>query len=67
MPTRGDGGSCPSTWPVPADAHRRCAHPQLLLEIIWHFKHYTGRGVMKFYEYGVALAKVLDIDVVVLF
>merc|ERR1712048_256613 len=26
-------------------------------EIIWHCKHYTGRGVMKFYENGEALAK----------
>jgi succinate dehydrogenase/fumarate reductase flavoprotein subunit len=25
-------------------------------EIIWHCKHYTGRGVMKFYENGRALA-----------
>jgi succinate dehydrogenase/fumarate reductase flavoprotein subunit len=25
-------------------------------EIIWHCKHYTGRGVMKFYENGKALA-----------
>merc|ERR1712217_597107 len=26
-------------------------------EIIWHCKHYTGRGVMKFYESGAELAK----------
>jgi len=26
-------------------------------EISWHCKHYTGRGVMKFYENGAALAK----------
>merc|ERR1712100_198874 len=26
-------------------------------EIIWHCKHYTGRGVMKYYETGEALAK----------
>merc|ERR1719217_1125469 len=26
-------------------------------EIIWHCKHYTGRGVMKFYESGAAFAK----------
>jgi len=26
-------------------------------EIIWHCKHYTGRGVMKYYESGEALAK----------
>merc|ERR1719183_2726527 len=30
-------------------------------EIIWHCKHYTGRGVMKFYESGEAFAK--DINV----
>merc|ERR1711988_2079875 len=26
-------------------------------EIMWHCKHYTGRGVMKFYENGAELAK----------
>ena len=26
-------------------------------EIAWHCKHYTGRGVMKFYESGAALAQ----------
>merc|ERR1719229_1319255 len=26
-------------------------------EIIWHCKHYTGRGVMKFYQNGAALAQ----------
>ena len=26
-------------------------------EIIWHAKHYTGRGVMKFYPSGEDLAK----------
>merc|ERR1719436_2211136 len=35
-------------------------------EIIWHCKHYTGRGVMKYYESGVALAKDMGIDVQVL-
>merc|ERR1712136_677436 len=30
-------------------------------EIAWHCKHYTGRGVMKFYESGAALA--LDMGV----
>ena len=30
-------------------------------EIHWHCKHYTGRGVMKFYESGEAFAK--DINV----
>merc|ERR1712217_985259 len=35
-------------------------------EMIWHAKHYTGRGVMKYYESGVALAKDMGIDVQVL-
>merc|ERR1712050_615393 len=35
-------------------------------EMIWHAKHYTGRGVMKHYESGVALAKDMGIDVQVL-
>merc|ERR1712127_758595 len=34
--------------------------------IIWHCKHYTGRGVMKFYESGAALAKEMGISVSVL-
>merc|ERR1712172_250649 len=32
-------------------------------EIIWHCKHYTGRGVMKFYESGTDLAKDMGISV----
>merc|ERR1719195_2464091 len=35
-------------------------------EIIWHCKHYTGRGVMKFYESGEALAKDMGVPVSVL-
>merc|ERR1719272_407625 len=35
-------------------------------EILWHCKHYTGRGVMKFYETGDALAKDMGIQVSVL-
>merc|ERR1712078_278455 len=35
-------------------------------EIIWHCKHYTGRGVMKYYETGEALAKDMGIPVSVL-
>merc|ERR1711933_381441 len=31
-------------------------------EIMWHCKHYTGRGVMKFYESGEALAKDMGIS-----
>ncbi len=32
-------------------------------EIIWHCKHYTGRGVMKYYESGAALAKDMGVPV----
>jgi flavocytochrome c len=35
-------------------------------EIHWHCKHYTGRGVMKFYESGAALAKDMGIQLQVL-
>merc|ERR1712060_657644 len=35
-------------------------------EMIWHAKHYTGRGVMKHGEDGNALAKDMGIDVKVL-
>jgi len=35
-------------------------------EIHWHCKHYTGRGVMKFYESGAALAADMGISVSVL-
>lgn len=30
-------------------------------EIIWHCKHYTGRGVMKFYESGKAFAQDMNV------
>merc|ERR1712157_311309 len=35
-------------------------------EIIWHAKHYTGRGVMKYYESGEALAKDMGVPLSVL-
>merc|ERR1719192_1674578 len=35
-------------------------------EIHWHCKHYTGRGVMKFYPTGVDLAKDMGVSVSVL-
>jgi len=35
---------------------RLCLNKAASDEIIWHAKHYTGRGVMKFYESGAALA-----------
>merc|ERR1711941_165681 len=31
-------------------------------EIIWHCKHYTGRGVMKYYDSGKALAADMGIS-----
>merc|ERR1719323_2277116 len=36
---------------------RLCLNKAASEEIIWHCKHYTGRGVMKFYENGEALAQ----------
>jgi len=35
---------------------RLCLNKAASDEIIWHCKHYTGRGVMKVYENGAALA-----------
>ena len=36
---------------------RLCLNKAAADEIIWHAKHYTGRGVMKFYPTGEDLAK----------
>merc|ERR1712216_565668 len=36
---------------------RLCLNKAAGEEIIWHCKHYTGRGVMKFYETGAKLAE----------
>merc|ERR1719215_139435 len=36
---------------------RLCLNKAASEEIIWHCKHYTGRGVMKYYKSGEALAK----------
>merc|ERR1719221_38484 len=36
---------------------RLCLNKAASEEIHWHCKHYTGRGVMKFYETGADLAK----------
>merc|ERR1719207_199427 len=41
---------------------RLCLNKAASDEIIWHCKHYTGRGVMKFYENGAALAKDMGIS-----
>jgi len=40
---------------------RLCLNKAAGEEIIWHCKHYTGRGVMKFYESGADLAKDMGI------
>merc|ERR1711874_271909 len=36
---------------------RLCLNKAASDEIIWHCKHYTGRGVMKYYASGADLAK----------
>jgi len=36
---------------------RLCLNNAAATEIMWHCKHYTGRGVMKFYASGADLAK----------
>merc|ERR1719469_352686 len=45
---------------------RLCLNKAASDEIIWHCKHYTGRGVMKFYESGAALASDMGIALSVL-
>jgi len=45
---------------------RLCLNKAASDEIIWHCKHYTGRGVMKFYESGAALASDMGLPVSVL-
>lgn len=42
---------------------RLCLNGAASNEIIWHCKHYTGRGVMRFYENGAALARELGVPV----
>merc|ERR1712003_197414 len=41
---------------------RLCLNKAASDEIIWHAKHYTGRGVMKFYDSGKALAADMGIS-----
>jgi flavocytochrome c len=41
---------------------RLCLNKAASDEIIWHCKHYTGRGVMKFYDNGAALAKDMGVS-----
>jgi succinate dehydrogenase/fumarate reductase flavoprotein subunit len=45
---------------------RLCLNKAAGEEIMWHCKHYTGRGVMKFYETGEALAKDMGVPLSVL-
>merc|ERR1712241_972800 len=45
---------------------RLCLNKAASEEIIWHCKHYTGRGVMKYYKTGEDLAKDMGISVSVL-
>merc|ERR1712066_458314 len=42
---------------------RLCLNKAASDEIIWHAKHYTGRGVMKFYESGAKLAEDMGVPV----
>merc|ERR1711937_202792 len=45
---------------------RLCLNKAASDEIIWHCKHYTGRGVMKYYASGADLAKDMGVDLQVL-
>merc|ERR1712137_1309082 len=45
---------------------RLCLNKAASDEIIWHCKHGTGRGVMKFYESGAALAKDMGVPLATL-
>merc|ERR1712048_393109 len=42
---------------------RLCLNKAASDEIIWHAKHYTGRGVMKYYSSGEELAKDMGVPV----
>merc|ERR1719203_2187584 len=42
---------------------RLCLNKAASDEIIWHCKHYTGRGVMKYYKSGAEFAKDIGVDV----
>merc|ERR1711869_96434 len=41
---------------------RLCLNKAASDEIMWHCKHYTGRGVMKYYPSGADLAKDMGVD-----
>jgi flavocytochrome c len=42
---------------------RLCLNKAASDEIIWHCKHYTGRGVMKYFESGKALAEHMNVPI----
>merc|ERR1711966_471504 len=42
---------------------RLCLNKAASDEIIWHCKHYTGRGVMKYFDSGKALAAEMGVPV----
>jgi succinate dehydrogenase/fumarate reductase flavoprotein subunit len=42
---------------------RLCLNNAAATEIMWHAKHYTGRGVMKYYASGADLAKDMGVPV----
>merc|ERR1712083_712903 len=45
---------------------RLCLNKAASDEIIWHAKHYTGRGVMKYYASGAELVKDMGVDLKVI-
>ncbi|CAE7811895.1 osm1, partial [Symbiodinium microadriaticum] len=45
---------------------RLCLNKAASDEIIWHCKHYTGRGVMKYYSSGADLAKDMGVSLSVI-
>merc|ERR1712107_11595 len=49
-----------------APPFRLCLNKAASDEIIWHAKHYTGRGVMKYYPSGADLAKDMGVSLSVL-
>merc|ERR1711920_834025 len=53
-------------WPVEKfdldPPFRLCLNKAASEEIHWHCKHYTGRGVMKYYESGADLAKDMGVS-----
>jgi len=50
-------------WKNPNPPFRLCLNKAASSAIMWHCKHYTGRGVMKRFETGSALAKEIGCSV----